>query len=480
MERAHRQSWGQHRVAQLKRAGAAIVSTLRAGLTPASNRPTSQALHAIASNLRAGEDASNAKRTGFWRLGRTGIAGDVYVALLRIARFDATARIMEREAVEALIRGARGRILQVLATAELGRSARGLIDIAFLAQSPEDALAQMQRLSQAFDRPVQGLGDETHLLTVAIGLALSGPDEEVAETIEHAEHALALSDTSSVRCVLWNAELLAEAAARQALAQDLRAALADKALSVVYQPKLRLRDNIVDSVEALVRWEHPTRGSVSPDEFVTLAEETGDIGELTRFVLLRALEDQATLQKAGAELAFSVNLSPALVADQPFCAWVVDACRGSAGEIGLEITETSIFTHPERALANLNAFVSHGLSVSIDDYGSGLSSLAYLRQLPATELKIDKMFILGLTSSHRDPLLVRSTIDLAHALEMEVTAEGVDHPQTLALLRVMGCDRAQGFHIAAALSLAELQSFLSDPARHAIESGRPLLSIGRP
>ena len=113
----------------------------------------------------------------------------------------------------------------------------------------------------------------------------------------------------------------------------------------------------------------------------------------------------------------------------------------------MEITETAVISHPDVALRNLRAFADAGIGVAIDDYGSGLSSLAYLKMLPAGELKIDKAFILGLTSSHRDPLIVRSTIDLAHALEMEVTAEGVDDPTALALLQVMGCDRVQGFHI---------------------------------
>ena len=130
------------------------------------------------------------------------------------------------------------------------------------------------------------------------------------------------------------------------------------------------------------------------------------------------------------------------------------------GRIGLEITETAVIQDPEAALANLRALADAGIRIAIDDYGSGLSSLSYLKQLPASELKIDQMFISGLIDSHRDPLLVRSSIDLAHALDMEVTAEGVDSPAALALLKVMGCDVIQGFLIAQPMRLGELRAFL--------------------
>ena len=135
------------------------------------------------------------------------------------------------------------------------------------------------------------------------------------------------------------------------------------------------------------------------------------------------------------------------------------------GRIGFEITETAVIGDPDAALANLRDFTQAGIRIAIDDYGSGLSSLAYLKQLPAHELKIDRLFVSGLTDSHRDPLLVRSSIDLAHALEMEVTAEGVDDAMSLSLLRVMGCDLLQGYFISPPLPLDGLTSFLDDASQ---------------
>ena len=179
-------------------------------------------------------------------------------------------------------------------------------------------------------------------------------------------------------------------------------------------------------------------------------------------MLARAVADQAVLAESGHPIEIYVNLSGQLLADPQFAARALATVAGSAAPIGFEITETAVIDDPETAIRHLHAFREAGVRIAIDDYGSGLSSLAYLKQLPAHELKIDRMFVSGLVDSHRDPLLVRSSIDLAHALEMEVTAEGVDNPMSLALLRVMGCDLLQGYLISPPVSLPELLTFLGN------------------
>ncbi|NIJ07502.1 EAL domain-containing protein (putative c-di-GMP-specific phosphodiesterase class I) [Sphingomonas vulcanisoli] len=245
-----------------------------------------------------------------------------------------------------------------------------------------------------------------------------------------------------------------------ALASDLDVAVARGQLFLVHQPKTHARTGEVVGMETLVRWQHPERGLIGPNDFIGLAEERGEIRRITEWVVRQALIEQRSLALCGHKLACSVNISACLLADREFGRWLLDAVRGAEGPFGLEITETAMIADPEGALANLRAFAEAGLRIAIDDYGAGLSSLAYLKQLPAQELKIDRMFIHGLSTSHRDPLLVRSTIDLAHALGMEVTAEGVDSPAAMALLRVMGCDHMQGFLIAKPLRLGELRAFL--------------------
>lgn len=244
------------------------------------------------------------------------------------------------------------------------------------------------------------------------------------------------------------------------LADDLDAAIVRGELFLVHQPKVRARTGDVASVETLVRWQHPKRGLVGPNDFIGLAEERGEMRRITEWVILHAISEQRSLITCGHTLPFNVNISARVLADRDFADWAIAAVRDASGPIGFEITETAMIADPQGALRNLHLFADAGISIAIDDYGAGLSSLAYLKQLPAHELKIDRMFISGLSSSHRDPLLVRSTIDLAHALDMEVTAEGVDSPAALALLKVMGCDTIQGFLLAMPMPLGELRTYL--------------------
>ncbi|WP_375403997.1 EAL domain-containing protein [uncultured Sphingomonas sp.] len=253
-----------------------------------------------------------------------------------------------------------------------------------------------------------------------------------------------------------------------ALIRDLRRAIEQGELRLHYQPKLRSRTNAIDSAEALLRWPHPTRGPVAIERLIRLAESTGAIRDLTEWVVAQAVTDQAKLAASGHDLTIYVNISGVLLPDVEFAARVLATVARAKGRIGFEVTETAVIEDPDGALTNLRAFSAAGIKIAIDDYGSGLSSLSYLKQLPANELKIDRMFVSGLIDSHRDPLLVRSSIDLAHALDMEVTAEGVDDPLALSLLRVMGCDLIQGYLISPPIELAALRKFLAtfDPRQH--------------
>jgi EAL domain-containing protein (putative c-di-GMP-specific phosphodiesterase class I) len=244
-------------------------------------------------------------------------------------------------------------------------------------------------------------------------------------------------------------------------------------LFLQYQPKVHLRRQQIVSVEALVRWNHPERGLVLPSDFIPSAEESRHIGPLTLWTLRQVIADQRALAAQGHDIPVFINISGVLLGDQPF---VDEACRlvqTGGAKIGFEITETSVIRDPDSAIANLNAFANIGIPIAIDDYGAGLSSLAYLKRLPASELKIDKLFVTQLTSSNRDPLIVRSTIDLAHALEMEVTAEGVESPAALALLSVMGCDMAQGFLISRPIAFDALVQYLGEEHHLAATSEKP-------
>ena len=213
---------------------------------------------------------------------------------------------------------------------------------------------------------------------------------------------------------------------RIALARDLSHAILRDELFLHYQPKVHIRRQEIASVEALVRWRHPVRGLIQPNDFIPIAEESRGIVALTLWTIRKVITDQRVLAAHGHDLTVFINIAGVLLADARFVRQACTLIQSSGARIGFEITETSVIRDPDSAIANLKIFAGIGITIAIDDYGAGLSSLAYLKQLPAKELKIDKLFVTQLTSSNRDPLIVRSTIDLAHALDMEVVAEGVE------------------------------------------------------
>jgi EAL domain-containing protein (putative c-di-GMP-specific phosphodiesterase class I) len=199
-----------------------------------------------------------------------------------------------------------------------------------------------------------------------------------------------------------------------------------------------------------------------PDLFIPMAEETGHIRTLTEWVLKRAIEAQARLAKAGHIVDMSVNVSGRTLGEPDFADFALAEAKKAVGGLTIEITETAVIENPEAALAMLDRFQQAGIAISIDDFGTGLSSLAYLKQIRGQELKIDKSLVEGVGDSQRDALIVRSTIDLAHSLGMKVTAEGIETNDCYALLAGMGCDLAQGYLIAKPMPIAALETFLAD------------------
>lgn len=230
---------------------------------------------------------------------------------------------------------------------------------------------------------------------------------------------------------------------------------------LVYQPKLHVRRGCIDSAEALVRWDHPDNGMMLPDRFIEQSEISGSIAALTLWTVRQTIADQQVLRAKGHSLQLFVNLSAQLLTDEGMVGALCDLAETPGADLGIEVTERSVIADPDLAFANIRRLREVGLKIAIDDYGTGLSSLTYLKQIEADELKIDKSFITSLGTSHRDPLIVRSTIDLAHALGMAVTAEGVETPAAHALLSVMGCDMVQGYLIGRPMKPEALVDFLA-------------------
>jgi diguanylate cyclase len=245
---------------------------------------------------------------------------------------------------------------------------------------------------------------------------------------------------------------------------ELRRGMAAGDVKLAYQPKMSLATGEISHVEALVRWDHPDDGPIAPDRFIPLAESTGVVSELTAFVLERAVSDCARWKAFGIEVCVSVNVSAADLADAGFADRVKRILARheiDPGNLALEVTESAIIRSASNAIAVLEGLRQFGVRLSIDDYGTGQSTLSYLKDLPVHELKIDKSFVSSMSSDDGDRIMVRSTIDLAHELGLQVVAEGVEDAQTLALLRSFGCDFVQGYYLGKAVSFDDLSKRLS-------------------
>lgn len=249
---------------------------------------------------------------------------------------------------------------------------------------------------------------------------------------------------------------------RLTLVSELRAALQNNDLQLYLQPKLSLQSHTIVGLEALIRW--PGRATpIAPDEIIAIAEQTGLIKPLTRWVLESALKLRAKIHERGFPLGISVNISPNNLREPDFPVYVqrlMSNYHSVRGAITLEVTETSMMQDPVNSLRALNSLHSTGIPLSIDDFGSGYSSLSYIKQLPASEIKIDKSLITELLSQTDDRVIVQTTIDMCHSLGYVVVAEGVEDDQTLELLKDMGCDMIQGFVLTPPLPVDELMVWI--------------------
>ena len=395
-------------------------------------------------------------------------AGDapVYVILFGIDRFELLRNAIGYDSVAGLLTTV-GRRLSNLARTPVARVGAGVLGLVLHAEDDDAAVQTAIRLCEAAQVPVILNGAPVDISLTA-GLGRSGlTNRTVTSPVDRASIAVDQARAAHRRAMGFDALRYGDPAGNLSLISELMAALGNGEFSLNYQPKYDFRAEGVTAVEALARWTHPRRGCVPPDVFVVMAEETGHIRPLTEWVIRQAIQDQAALARAGHDLMMSVNVSGRLLSDESFADFALAAVEASGARLCFEITETAVVAHPEMALRILDRFAGAGISVSLDDYGSGLSSLTYLKQIRADELKIDKSFILGLDDSARDALLVKSTIDLAHGLGMRVTAEGVETPTALALLRGMGCDMAQGYLIGRPMSFTALVERLEGSSRRA-------------
>jgi len=332
---------------------------------------------------------------------------------------------------------------------------------------PGQGVHEAQRIAEAIVASLEKpLTIEGHLVDVrpSIGIA-AYPDhgEDSATLLRCADVAMYAAKRKNLTVAVWDDGHDQHSRDRLSLMSDLRKAVDGDELTLVYQPTVTLRGSGEHRAEALVRWRHPVRGLVSPGEFIPFAEQTGYIRAITQWVLSHAVMQCAQWRTEGLPVCISVNLSARDLMDAELpdrFAALLRRHRCAAPWIGFEITESAILDDPAHAIDNLKRFHALGCRIAIDDYGTGYSSLAYLRRLPVHELKIDRAFISGMAADAGDALIVGSTIDLAHNMGLGVVAEGVENELTLERLRAMNCDMVQGFLISRPLGAGELPAWL--------------------
>jgi diguanylate cyclase (GGDEF)-like protein len=299
----------------------------------------------------------------------------------------------------------------------------------------------------------------------SIGIALYPQDGLDASTLlRRAE--LAMVEAKRRHCsVAFANDIGAEPAHEQlSLIGDMRAAMANGEFNLVYQPKQALRSGHIVAVEALLRWQHPERGMIAPARFIPFAEQTGFVREITPWVLDAVVRQIACWQEIGLDIAVSANLSALDLLDPGLGARVralLECHSVPADRLCLEITESALMADPSLALAHLAELAALGVKLSIDDYGVGQASLAYLKLLPVNELKLDRSFVTAIADSPKNSAIVKSTIMLSHALGLTVVAEGVETPAELRWLVANGCDVAQGYGIARPMPAQQLPGWIA-------------------
>jgi diguanylate cyclase (GGDEF)-like protein len=331
--------------------------------------------------------------------------------------------------------------------------------------NPDAGIALAERIALALDDPfvIDGLPLEAE---ASIGIALYPVHGEDVETLlQRADVAMYMAKETRTHYAVYDAEVDNYRPERLLLVAELRRAIENRELVLHYQPKATLVDGTVRGVEALVRWQHPERGLVPPDVFIPVAEHTGLIRPLTFFVVEEALRQCKLWREQGFELTVAVNVAMRNILDEEFpneLERMLGKYRLDPSVLELELTETSVLADPPRAKEILQRLRDTGVSLAVDDFGTGYASLSYLSELPVDEIKIDRSFVMAMDREEQHARIVRSTIDLGRNLCLSVVAEGVESAEVWNRLAELGCDSAQGYFLARPLPAAELTTWLAE------------------
>jgi len=282
---------------------------------------------------------------------------------------------------------------------------------------------------------------------------------------KRADAALHFAQSTQVPFYFYDQKSNEASSDRLTLSGDLRDAITNDSLYLEYQPQLEFKSGDVVGVEALIRWQHPRLGYIAADQIISIAEQTGQINSITRWVLCAAAKQSDSWRTAGMRLRMSINLSvlnlhdEGLINEVETCCAQYDLCKNN---LTFEITESAMMINPVLAMKTLKQLESMGVKLVIDDFGTGFSSLSYLKQLPVEKLKLDKSFVISLDKDSDDEVIVRSTIDLAHNLGLQVVAEGVESRASWDILKALNCDFAQGYYLSKPKSADDITKWLGE------------------
>ncbi len=338
-------------------------------------------------------------------------------------------------------------------------------EFAVLLQSVDKLYAsQMAKaLLDTLKQPFEVNGDRFYI-SASIGIALyPNHGDNVSSLMQKADVAMYEAKNEKKGFTVYNEELDRDSTNRLELMGDLRHAVEVQGFELRYQPKVNLRNQEVEGVEALVRWRRDGHDVSSPEVFIPILEQTGQIRNLTQFVLEEALDQYTRWKEKGLNTRIAVNLSTRDLQDPDIAVRIstlLSEKQISSQRLELEITESSMMHDPIRALDMLQHLSAMGINITIDDFGTGYSSLAYLKRLPASSVKIDKSFIIGMLQDPNDAAIVRTSVDLAHNLGLKVVAEGVENQELMTMLTGQGCDSAQGYYISRPLTPDDFEAWI--------------------
>ena len=391
------------------------------------------------------------------------------VMLISFGRLRTIRETLGNEAANSIIGDIAGRIQELMdADVTLGRVDGDIFAVLLPDCSVEQCVHISGVLAAALGRSFNWAGNDLHL-TCKVGVSLHPNDgAEVATLMQNASSALAHAREQAGSVVEFYSDgMSAFAADRLSLENDLRSAIERRDIGVHYQPKIDLESGRITGMEALARWNHPTRGFVPPDVFIKLAEDIEIVGKIDELVLRLACDRTREWQKAGFDIELAVNLS-GIHLQEKNCATrvlqILAECDFDPVHLNLEVTETAIMQDLELSIEQLKTLRDSGIKISIDDFGTGYSSLNAFKSLPLDVLKIDRSFVNDLAEKPLNAAFVKTIIELAHLLNVRIVAEGVENGDQISVLRELGCDEWQGYLFSRPVPAEEFSELLRGDA----------------